>query len=187
MPPGAVKTVRDAIFWQYAKLIAKSAGMGIESKESRAFQMSTFKKLQSGEMHWSTTIREYLRERENPNECVYCGAEGKLTVEHLLPKSCGGEDTTDNVVMVCAECNSKKGKKKLYEYFTEKNRDKVPRIAEGKYLKMMYELNEKLGTLDIGKKELTEKLCPKCSLKQNCIDEGHENKLTVYCIEGLFR
>jgi len=27
MPPRAVKTIRDLIFWQYAKIIAESAGL----------------------------------------------------------------------------------------------------------------------------------------------------------------
>jgi hypothetical protein len=29
MPPAAVKTIRNQIFWQYAKLIAKSAGLEV--------------------------------------------------------------------------------------------------------------------------------------------------------------
>jgi hypothetical protein len=38
MPPAAVRTIRDQIFWQYAKLISKSAGL----EGQRAFQMSRF-------------------------------------------------------------------------------------------------------------------------------------------------
>ncbi|OLS13530.1 MAG: HNH endonuclease [Promethearchaeota archaeon CR_4] len=47
MPPKGVKSIRDLIFWQYAKLIAQSAGMG---KSNYAFVMSRFKKLQAGEL-----------------------------------------------------------------------------------------------------------------------------------------
>ena len=39
MPPPVVKTIRDEIYWQYAKLISKSAGFGINQ---RAFQMERF-------------------------------------------------------------------------------------------------------------------------------------------------
>lgn len=39
-----------------------------------------------------------------------------LTTEHILPRNCGGEDTTDNVVRVCKSCNSSKGGKRLYEW-----------------------------------------------------------------------
>jgi hypothetical protein len=38
MPPPAVRTIRDQIFWQYAKLIAKSAGL----EGQRAFPMKKF-------------------------------------------------------------------------------------------------------------------------------------------------
>jgi hypothetical protein len=46
MPPGAVKTIRDLIFWQYAKIISESSGFG---KTSYPFVMSRFKKLKSDE------------------------------------------------------------------------------------------------------------------------------------------
>jgi hypothetical protein len=70
MPPTAVKTVQDLLFWQYSKIIAESAGMG---KRNYGFVMDRFKKLQRGEINWSTSIREYVREREEPNRCIYCG------------------------------------------------------------------------------------------------------------------
>jgi hypothetical protein len=39
--------------------------------------MSRFKELQTGGMQWSTAIREYVKERENPAECIYCGTKGQ--------------------------------------------------------------------------------------------------------------
>jgi hypothetical protein len=67
LPPAAVKTVRDLLNWQYAKLIARSAGY--EGKYG--FIIERFKKLQSGEMNWSGSIREYIKEREVTGECIY--------------------------------------------------------------------------------------------------------------------
>ncbi|MCX6778406.1 MAG: HNH endonuclease [Candidatus Micrarchaeota archaeon] len=180
MPPSAVKSIRDLIFWQYAKLISKSAGFGINA---RAFQMSTFKKLQSGEMVWSTTIREYLREQEKPGVCIYCGAKTGLTVEHILPRCRGGPDSPDNAVMVCKSCNSRKGGKRLYECFGLEEKDKIPRIAEGKYLKLLYSLHEKNRTLDLPASALASELCPKCDLGPKCPEKA---KLSVYCLEGCF-
>lgn len=183
MPPPAVKTVRDQIFWQYAKLISKSAGFGINN---RAFQMSRFIALRDGKITWSSTIREWLREHEKPDECIYCGSKSDLTVEHVLPRSCGGPDITDNVIRACKKCNSSKGGKRLYEWIGLKNKDDVPRIAEGKYLKLLYGLHEGMGTLGIDKNELKMELCPRCDLGSRCVDEGHDGKLTVYCLEGMF-
>lgn len=183
MPPPVVKTIRDEIYWQYAKLISKSAGFGINQ---RAFQMERFIGLRDNKIIWSTTVREWLREHEKPDECIYCGLKGDLTVEHILPQCCEGPDIPDNVIKVCTKCNLSKGGKRLYEWIGLKHKDQIPRIAEGKYLKLLYELHDKLGTLNIDKSKLMVELCPKCDMKNLCIKEGHESKLTVYCIEGIF-
>ncbi len=181
MPPSAVKTVRDLIFWQYAKIIAKSAGIN-----TRAFQMDRFIALRDNKIKWSTTVREWIKENEKHDECIYCGSKTDLTIEHILPKSCGGPDTPDNVILVCKKCNSSKGNKRLYEWYGLENKDNIPRIAEGKYLKLLYDLHEREGTLNADKNELTTKLCPKCNMQEICKKYGYEGKLSVYCLEGIF-
>lgn len=75
---------------------------------------------------------------KNPNICIYCGENKKLTVEHILPISCGGEDITDNVVRICGSCNSSKNGRRLYEWRGLDAKDEHHRIAEGKYLKYLY-------------------------------------------------
>lgn len=179
MPPTAIKTVRELIFYQYAKIVSNSAGLG---KMNYGMIMSTYKKLSSGDMAWSSSVREWVKEREQGGVCIYCGAADKLTTDHILPKSCGGEDIPDNVVSVCQSCNSSKGSKGLYEWRGLDAKDSHHRIAEGKYLKYLYTLHEKQNTLEAGLADL----CKICALPQKCIDEGHERKLTVYCIEGCF-
>ncbi|UCE36035.1 MAG: HNH endonuclease [Thermoplasmata archaeon] len=179
MPPSAVKTLRDLIFWQYAKIISESAGFG---KSNYRFIMNRFKKLQSDEIEWSSSIREWIQEKENPNQCIYCGAEEKLTVDHMIPLSRGGPDHPDNAVMVCSHCNSLKGNKRLYEFHSLENRNVIPRIAEGKYLKLLYDELERRKLLDIGRKNLST-LCEICDLDKKCpVPED----LTVYCLEGIF-
>lgn len=108
MPPSAVRTIKDVIFWQYAKIISESAKFG---KENYGFIMSKFKELQNGKIRWSSTIREWVKEHERPNECIYCGLKNDLTVEHILPRCCSGPDVPDNAIMVCKKCNSSKGGK----------------------------------------------------------------------------
>jgi len=178
VPPPVVKSVRDLIFWQYAKIISESAGAG---KRQYGFVMDRFKKLSSGEIQWSTSIREYVKEREKAEECIYCGARKDLTLDHILPRSRGGLDTPDNAVWVCKSCNSSKGDKRLYEWYELDRRYEVPRIAEGKYLKLLYALHEQMGTLNV--KDVATQLCPKCDLGAKCPEKA---KLTVYCLEGLF-
>jgi len=182
MPPAIVKTIREEIYWQYAKLISKAAGLGIDS---RGFQVSTFIKLRNEKIKWSSAIGEYVKEHENRNVCIYCGLPEKLTLEHLLPRSRGGPNATDNAIFICKKCNSSKGSKRLYEWFGYENRDKIPSIAEGKYLKLIFELHKNMGTLDISRNQL-QQLCCKCDLGEECKKIGKEGKLTIYCLEGIF-
>jgi len=180
MPPSAVKTIRDVIYWQYAKLIAESAGFG---KKNYGFIMSKFKELQGGKIQWSTAIREYIKEHEIPDQCIYCGNKENLTLEHILPRSRGGLDIIDNAIMVCKTCNSSKGSKRLYKWKGLSNKDEHHRIAEGKYLKLLYQLHDQEGTLDIS---LVRELCVGCDMGELCEREGSVEKLTVYCLEGGF-
>jgi len=46
--------------------------------------------------------------------CVYCGTSGgRLTLDHVVPRSKGGESIWENVVTACAPCNLRKGDRSL--------------------------------------------------------------------------
>jgi 5-methylcytosine-specific restriction endonuclease McrA len=48
--------------------------------------------------------------------CVYCGSSsGRLTLDHVVPRSRGGDSVWENVVTSCAPCNHKKGNRLLAE------------------------------------------------------------------------
>lgn len=48
--------------------------------------------------------------RRDAYKCVYCGrGDIALTVDHVIPKARGGQDTWDNMVCACTKCNNKKG------------------------------------------------------------------------------
>ena len=48
--------------------------------------------------------------------CVYCGSTaGRLTLDHVVPRSRGGDSVWENVVTSCAPCNHKKGNRLLEE------------------------------------------------------------------------
>ena len=177
MPPAAVKTFRDLLYWQYAKLIARSAGYD----RNYGFVMERFKKLQSSEVNWSGSIREYIKEKDVIGECIYCGSKTGLSVDHLIPRSRGGSESSDNAVMACKACNSSRGDKGIYEWYELEGRNEVPRIVEGKYLKELYALHERKGTLDVDRKGL-EGLCKDCRPGYLC----KETALTVYCLESVF-
>jgi len=44
-------------------------------------------------------------------QCVYCGSNKDLTLDHVIPKSRGGGNEWTNLVTSCFKCNLKKGNK----------------------------------------------------------------------------
>jgi 5-methylcytosine-specific restriction endonuclease McrA len=53
--------------------------------------------------------RRNLLQRDN-HSCQYCGYLGEgLTLDHVVPRSRGGEDSWENMVTACVRCNVKKG------------------------------------------------------------------------------
>lgn len=48
--------------------------------------------------------------RRDAFRCQYCGRGGApLTIDHVIPRSRGGEDQWENLVCACIHCNNKKG------------------------------------------------------------------------------
>ncbi|KPQ00934.1 MAG: Restriction endonuclease [Bacteroidetes bacterium HLUCCA01] len=52
--------------------------------------------------------RKNIMKRDG-NKCQYCGKTSDLTIDHVLPRSRGGQDTWENLVTACGKCNHKKG------------------------------------------------------------------------------
>lgn len=148
MPPKAVKTVRDLIFWQYAKLIARSAGM----KKQYGFIMKTFKDLQTGKKNWSDVTREDLKMFDD-NACAYCGSMDGLTWDHIIPQKIKAPKDCNihqihNLVKACRQCNSSKSGRDVFTWYGKERRNEIPRLVEGKLLKLLYECHACRGTLD---------------------------------------
>ncbi len=52
--------------------------------------------------------RRNIIKRDN-HACQYCGSDkGPFTVDHVVPKDHGGQDTWENLVCACVDCNTKK-------------------------------------------------------------------------------
>ncbi len=48
--------------------------------------------------------------RRDGHRCQFCGrGDLSLTLDHVLPVSRGGEDTWENLVCACVDCNNRKG------------------------------------------------------------------------------
>ena len=53
--------------------------------------------------------------KRDGHKCQYCGATKSLTIDHVIPKSKGGDDSWENLVVACHSCNTKKSNKMLEE------------------------------------------------------------------------
>jgi len=65
---------------------------------------------------WRQSIRDAW-----DNKCAYCGSPPidikSLTLDHVRPKSKGGEDRTSNCVPACKRCNHSKGSEEWTQWY----------------------------------------------------------------------
>jgi 5-methylcytosine-specific restriction endonuclease McrA len=116
--PLCVVPLRRAVVLVLAeKAIVIEAGEGVMRSERQSIPVPTVVRL-------SRYVRVPYR-REVPltrraildrdrHSCVYCGLRAD-TIDHVRPRSRGGEHTWANVVAACARCNHRKGDRLLQE------------------------------------------------------------------------
>ena len=169
MPGRDKKTIRDVIWFQYAKLVARSAFKlpdGHEAKKNcYGFIKNLFRELQADPKSWPTITREDKQLADAQKACAYCGSLKDLAREHLVPMSllisdrcpsCEKIQAIYNHAWVCKSCNSQKGTMGLYEFFNvrmpdvRKFYDFLPTPVEKKYLKTAYDCLQCASCLDSG-------------------------------------
>jgi len=53
--------------------------------------------------------KKNIMKRDN-HECQYCGKKtGMMTTDHIIPKALGGDESWENLICACLECNNRKG------------------------------------------------------------------------------
>ncbi|HEY1645516.1 MAG TPA: HNH endonuclease signature motif containing protein, partial [Candidatus Saccharimonadales bacterium] len=147
-PPPFVHTVRELIYWEYAKLMARAAGPRWEN--NYRFITSRFNKLKSGEIQWLDLDKENTKQMVREPKCEYCGFTGTpLTRDHIIPLVKGGIDIQNNLVNACKACNSSKGDRDVFDwYYNTRKETRLPKIVWSKYLKLVYEFHQLHRTLD---------------------------------------
>lgn len=79
------------------------------------FNMSALTRREARQQ-WRNAIKESWN-----NRCAYCGRppidDASLTVDHVRPKSAGGEDRTSNCIPACLECNQDKSSQEWVAWF----------------------------------------------------------------------
>lgn len=61
---------------------------------------------------WRKRIKEQW-----DHSCAYCGSKENLTIDHVIPKSKGGLNYTQNVICSCLSCNGSKANSDWKEWY----------------------------------------------------------------------
>jgi 5-methylcytosine-specific restriction endonuclease McrA len=91
------------LFKEKAKLISK-----------RVIRLVNFVRIPFTRLADQTPTRNMIYKRDG-HSCQYCGSTRNLTIDHVIPRSKGGQDTWENLVSCCDKCNVSKGDKYLRE------------------------------------------------------------------------
>lgn len=75
---------------------------------SRVIRLLEYVKIPLKKIMEQKPSRSLIYKRDN-HTCQYCGSTKKLTIDHVIPRSRGGKDTWENMVIACSSCNTKKG------------------------------------------------------------------------------
>jgi 5-methylcytosine-specific restriction endonuclease McrA len=69
--------------------------------------------------------------KRDRHACQYCGKRGELTIDHVHPRSRGGDDTWENLVAACQGCNNRKGDRRPEEAgMPLRTHPRAPRLVE---------------------------------------------------------
>jgi len=74
--------------------------------------------LNSGEAKrmWKDSIKSKWN-----HKCAYCGSNKEITIDHVIPQSKGGIDTSLNCVACCHSCNKDKGHTQWEEWYKKQS------------------------------------------------------------------
>ena len=109
---------------KYKRLININKVM-IENVSFNVAQMSSDTKLwgndyQQGPLY-DTNLRDFIFSKTK-GRCSYCGAKAE-EIDHIIPKSKGGSNSTYNLTPACRSCNEKKSNLSLKEFGKLMNKD----------------------------------------------------------------
>jgi len=73
-----------------------------------------------GGMNWIRQDKRFAIYLRDGLACACCGRsveEGtRLTLDHIIPRSCGGDNKETNLITACDKCNSTRGARNIHEF-----------------------------------------------------------------------
>jgi hypothetical protein len=108
-----------------------------------------YKGLRTGAMSPRSLMRDQAIRMKLPQECVYCGATDRLSVDHIVPSNRGGDDVGDNAIWACRRCNSSKSDRDLFEWWASTRTGLPPLFVIRIYLKQAIGYFESRSLLEV--------------------------------------
>ena len=151
----------ELLFWSYSNLqmlhYAIVAGKRNYDRTCFMIRGKAFKAYKEGRWNIHDLTDFNISKIRNNNYCWYCGKEMDskfLTKDHVFPRSKGGDNDMDNIIMVCKSCNSSKGKMDLFEWYAEVRKEWPPISVFIHYLKNIYIYGVENGLMEKRLEEL---------------------------------
>jgi len=91
--------------------------------------------------HWIAPAKRAAIYERDGWECAYCGrgprakrnpkqAQLILTLDHLMPRSLGGDNSAANLVTACFSCNSARGNRSVADYAPAGAQERIAWLIE---------------------------------------------------------
>ena len=145
----------EYLYWSYANLqmlhYAVKEGKRKYDRVCYMIRAKAFKAYKEGHWNIHDLIEFNVSKIQHNNYCWYCGKEMEstlLTKDHVFPRSKGGDNNIDNIIMVCKSCNSSKGKMDLFKWYAEVRKEWPPLNVLIHYLKNIYLYSIENGLMD---------------------------------------
>ncbi|MBC8259017.1 MAG: HNH endonuclease [SAR324 cluster bacterium] len=155
--------LKEYLYWSFSNLaMAHSA---VDKKAEKYIQISyiirarLFKGLMQETMNVGSIIDDERMKMKLPQICSYCGSSDNLSVDHLIPKFKGGEESGDNFVWACRKCNSSKNRTDLMEWYNKRGTF-PPLLLLRRYLKLIIDHCSKNDLLDLSLEEAKNRTFP---------------------------
>ena len=140
------KSFGEYLYWAYANLqmmdYALSAGKAKFDAPCFSVRAKAYKAYKEGRWHIHDLLENNIAKIQSPNVCWYCGKKvdnpKELTIDHIIPRSKGGDNSMDNIFMVCKTCNSSKRDMDVMEWFFTQREEFPPLAVIAHYIKQIY-------------------------------------------------
>lgn len=157
----------EYLFYSYANLqmLCAALNMGKKKYDRSCYMIraKAFKAYKEGRWNIHDLLEFNVAKIKENNYCWYCGKEmepSKLTKDHVFPRSKGGVNDMDNIIMVCKECNSSKGNMDLFEWYATVRHVWPPLNILIHYLKNIYLYSVENGLMDKHREEMEQMTLP---------------------------